>query len=107
MRRHVRFNIDIPARYGGEEFAIILPEQSASNARVFAERLRRVVEKHKFPGQKEPLHVTISVGVGSYPKDATDKQQLIYLADQALYHAKEHGRNRVSMVADLGDRRLS
>ncbi len=101
VKQNVRANIDIPARYGGEEFAIILPGQNASNATIFAERLRKLVDEKEFPGQEKPLHVTISLGVGSYPVDSTVKNQLIHLTDQALYYAKEHGRNQVWTVQDM------
>lgn len=86
---------DIPARYGGEEFTIILPETPRQGAIELAERLRSVVEKHPFPHPGgDPLSVTVSIGVAAFP-DYTEKQKLIEAADQALYRAKEAGRNRV------------
>ncbi|MEQ8186666.1 MAG: diguanylate cyclase [Candidatus Eremiobacterota bacterium] len=105
VKQNVRANIDIPARYGGEEFAIILPGQNAGNATIFAERLRKLVDEKEFPGQEKPLHVTISIGVGSYPLDSSVKNQLIHLTDQALYYAKEHGRNQVWTVQDMMEKK--
>ena len=89
-------SIDIPARYGGEEFAIILPETSLDNAMILANRLRKVVEEHEFPGQDHPLHVTISIGIAEFnPGIDKEKKDLIQRTDSALYDAKHAGRNRV------------
>lgn len=101
VRDSSRTNIDIPARYGGEEFAIILPEQSTQGAKIYAERLRKLIEQKEFSGQATPLHVNISIGVGSYPMDATTKQELVKRTDEALYYAKEHGRNQVWTVQEM------
>ncbi len=97
VKHTIRDNIDIAARYGGEEFVIILPETQLNGAAVFAERLRKNVEIHKFPGQDEPLHVTISIGCSSYPASSEEKVQLVKKADDALYRAKEEGRNTVCL----------
>lgn len=87
---------DICARYGGEEFALILPETTIDGARTLAERIRAKVAAATFPGG---LKLTISVGVA-----ATDEPslytQLTDRADQALYAAKQGGRNQVR-VADM------
>jgi len=89
-------SIDIPARYGGEEFAVILPETEFEDAIAIAERLRKQIELYEFPGQKKPLHVTISLGVALYdPERDRSKDDLIKRADEALYMAKEAGRNKV------------
>ncbi len=87
---------DIAARYGGEEFAVILPETELDGAMLFAERLRQKVEESSFDGPKGPLKVTISVGVSSIPVHTAETAvDMIKLADDALYVAKERGRNRV------------
>lgn len=87
---------DVCARYGGEEFALILPETNESGARVLAERIRAKVAAATFPGG---LKLTISVGVAA-TDDAAVFTQLIDRADQALYAAKQGGRNQVR-VADM------
>lgn len=88
--------MDLPARYGGEEFAIILPETDLEAAVLVANRLRKKVEMHEFPGQETPLHVTISLGVAEFStENDKSKEALIKKADDALYRAKESGRNRV------------
>jgi len=85
-------------RYGGEEFSVICSETNKENARIFAERLRDVVDKGKFEGEekvKPQGNITISVGVSNFPFDATKIDYLIKYADDALYKAKDGGRNRV------------
>ena len=87
---------DVCARYGGEEFGLILHETTESGARVLAERIRAKVAAATFPGG---LKLTISVGVAA-TEDANLFTQLIDRADQALYAAKQGGRNQVR-VADM------
>jgi diguanylate cyclase (GGDEF)-like protein len=89
--------VDFPARYGGEEFAVILPSVEAKGALVVAERLRKRVETHGFPGEHGPLHVTISVGVAEFDQESTyAASEIVREADKALYQSKERGRNRVT-----------
>lgn len=91
---------DVVARYGGEEFAIILPESSFDAACNAARRLRELVASRSFhpPQLSEPLSITISVGVATFPVDATTPADLVARADEALYEAKKGGRNRVSIA---------
>lgn len=93
---------DIPGRYGGEEFSVILPETSLEGAQNVAERLRNIILYHLFnlPGGHRAF-ISISVGVANIPIDARDKDGLIEMADQALYFAKQNGRNRVSLHSEL------
>ncbi len=93
---------DIVARYGGEEFAIILPETPLEGGKIKAERIRKMVAEHNFPHMEfQPdKKVTISVGVASFPDDASKSQALIDEADQAMYHAKKTGRNQVCTKHD-------
>ena len=91
---------DIPARYGGEEFAIIMPETTAADAKVIAERLRRAVEETPF--QNDALgekRITVSIGVAVFP-DAPTTHALIDASDKALYMAKATGRNRICLASD-------
>lgn len=98
LKRTVR-SYDVPARYGGEEFAVVLPHADASQAHEVAERTRRAVFEHSFPGRnnREKLKLTISIGVASCPQNAKTKTELIDRADQALYLAKSDGRNKVCL----------
>ena len=97
LEKHNRVS-SICARYGGEEFVVLVPEVDGKGARVLAERIRQDVEQYPFPGREtQPLGaVTISLGVSSYPEDATDGESLIARADEALYQAKQKGRNTIS-----------
>lgn len=90
--------MDVVARYGGEEFAVILGETSTEYATQVAEKLRQAVRTQVFreAGDGKPAgRVTISIGVATYPQDASSPSGLISQADQALYLAKEAGRDLV------------
>jgi diguanylate cyclase (GGDEF)-like protein len=87
---------DLAARYGGEEFALVMYHTDQTAALEAAERLRQRVENHEVKDNGNLLHVTISVGVATFPHEKIhDAKELIEFADQALYKAKENGRNRV------------
>jgi diguanylate cyclase (GGDEF)-like protein len=94
---------DVVARYGGEEFAIIFPDTPAPSARDAANRFRELIERRDFPQSQlgRNLHITVSVGVASYPLDGVTSADLISRADEALYFAKKHGKNQVSVAAEL------
>lgn len=89
--------VDIVARYGGEEFSVILPETDAPGAFIAAEKIREAISLFRFrDADGEPIiHVTISIGLASFPAHATDKESLLRAADDALYHAKATGKDRV------------
>ncbi len=91
---------DTVARYGGEEFTVILPGLTKKEARFIAEKLRKIIEQHKFSGRgrKSAGNITISIGIASCPEDSVQPQILLELADQALYHAKRNGRNQVCLA---------
>ncbi len=100
----IRNNIrkpDMPARYGGEEFAVILPETNGENAKIIAERIRAEIDKNPLAAPTGyPIHLSVSVGIASFPLDAGTREDLIRSADQALYFAKEAGRNSVCLYTD-------
>ena len=85
--------IDFAARYGGEEFTVILPETPLNGAIQVADRIRERIAAQQFVGIGS---ITASVGVSSYPINALSKEDLIRVADQALYVAKNGGRDRVA-----------
>lgn len=94
---------DITGRYGGEEFAIILPDTSGENALVMAEHLRRNVEELDIPSPgNEPLRITVSIGISTLFDDTPDPQTWLMQADQALYQAKNAGRNRIVLFEEGG-----
>lgn len=89
---------DLPSRYGGEEFAVILHNADAAVAMITAERIRsRFEEKTVQPLPGIKVSVTVSIGVSQYRTGET-KEELIRRCDQALYEAKNSGRNRIVMV---------
>jgi diguanylate cyclase (GGDEF)-like protein len=87
---------DIPCRYGGEEFALILPEAPLEAAGERAEQLRRIAHESHIQHRGNTLErVSISIGVSCYPQHGSTGEALLRSADQALYRAKEEGRDRV------------
>lgn len=86
---------DIAARYGGEEFVVLLPRTSTEEARHVAERVRVAIDGNAVSGVTGSLHVTLSIGVATFPGHALDPAELIKCADKALYRAKAAGKNRV------------
>ena len=93
--------IDIGARYGGEEFAIVLEATDKAGARNLAERIRGEIEQQTFQSSKGSFKATLSIGVASYPEDATVKADIIARADLALYSAKHGGRNRTVCFSEI------
>jgi diguanylate cyclase (GGDEF)-like protein len=97
-------NEDLICRYGGEEFVIIMPNITKRDAYNIIERLKAGVEETFQRIKKESSFptLTISSGIASFPQDATDKEELIRKADEALYKAKGSGKNKVVLFnADL------
>jgi two-component system, cell cycle response regulator len=92
---------DVVARYGGEEFAVVMPETDAEGALVIAERIRDRIAKLAFDSERGRLQVTMSLGIATFPEDASKKADLIERADGCLYHAKRSGRNRTVVASSL------
>jgi len=94
--------VDIPARYGTCEFAIILPESGKKQARKAAERLRRAVKletRHIAEVRNDiRMPITVSIGISSYPRDSEMVDEMVSLADEALYEAKQAGKDMVVMT---------
>ena len=93
--------VDLAARYGGEEFVLLLVGTDLAGAHRLAERIRTASERLSFRGEGQEFKVSLSLGLASYPGDARRKEDLIARADQALYHAKQGGRNRSVLYASL------
>jgi diguanylate cyclase (GGDEF)-like protein len=94
--RETAREVDRLGRYGGEEFMVLLPETCIEDAAVFVERVRHEVARRPFDiAADEPLRMTLSAGVATFPHDTINSvEALVGMADQALYAAKEGGRNR-------------
>ncbi len=84
---------DFVARFGGEEFVLLLPETTRESALNLAEKLRLRVEKARFSGGGKPIRITLSCGVSEF-LEGDDAEAVFERADQALYQAKNQGRNR-------------
>lgn len=103
IRENVR-RVDVIGRYGGEEFVVVAPEISRAQGIDLAERIRSAVARKKFQLYDEEAHVTVSIGVSSFPENVSEQipnefmeylTLLIDKADEAMYRAKQEGRNRV------------
>lgn len=91
-------DVDKVCRVGGEEFLVLCPETTADGARTFAERLRSAVERHEVECESQALRVTISLGVAEFRESMAGPDGILGVADEALYAAKNSGRNRVRLA---------
>jgi diguanylate cyclase (GGDEF)-like protein len=87
----------IASRFGGDEFSAAVPGTDAAMAARIGEEIRVAIQAHRFERDGIELHPGISIGVASYPEQAGDAGSLFQRADEALYRAKQGGRNRVSL----------
>ncbi len=92
---------DCVGRLGGEEFTILMEETPQSGAYNFAERIRKKIAIETFHVEGKTFHITISIGLATFPNDAKDKETLMERADKALYSAKNHGRNQVAVYSKI------
>ncbi len=100
---------DIAGRLGGEEFALLLPATGPDEAFALAERIRVQLEEVTIllPDEEEPLRVTMSLGVATYPEPCPEPRKLLHHADMAVYRSKLAGRNRTSAaIPSLDDARF-
>lgn len=89
---------DLACRYGGEEFLLLLPDIPPAPAAQRAETLRQTLQETPIPYKDLRLHITVSIGLATYPANGKDYPEILQKADQALYAAKQHGRNRVTLA---------
>jgi diguanylate cyclase (GGDEF)-like protein len=94
--RTVLRKVDVASRYGGEEFSILLPQTTLQEAGAIADRVRRKINSTEFThGKSQPLGaVTVSIGLSAFSGTLDSAEAIIRAADRALYHAKNHGKNR-------------
>ncbi len=94
-------DVDLVGRYGGEEFIAILPETGPEESRLVAERLRDRIAARGYPDAGDTVTITASLGVACYPMPGVESHEdFLRIADDALYQAKESGRNRVCMAEE-------
>jgi len=91
-------NADQPFRYGGDEFVVILPQSATDDAYVVAERVREHIAREM---EKRAITITCSIGLASYPTDGVVSDELVDVADTALYHAKRNGGNRIFLSSKI------
>ena len=99
IRREVR-ETDLAGRYGGEEFAIILCDAAGTDALQVAQRIRRAVEATEVTHDGHTIHFTVSLGLAELSRRFSSEMQWLDSADQALYEAKENGRNQAVLRTD-------
>jgi diguanylate cyclase (GGDEF)-like protein/PAS domain S-box-containing protein len=98
LKAHYRAD-DVVCRYGGEEFAIILPESTSEEAAKRSDGLREKIRQVRIRHEGKMLDgITLSMGVAAYPEHASDEEELLRLADSALYQSKSGGRDRITTV---------
>lgn len=106
LRRSVR-EVDVVIRYGGDEYTIILVETEPDMAQQVTERLRRMIEKHTFLTRDGyQIRLTASLGLASYPDDTTELNDLLTMADKAMYAGKAAGKNCIYRVKGHGSGKM-
>ena len=98
IKENIR-EIDSVGKYGGDEFSLILSETDKPGAEFVAQRIRKIIETKNIRAYDEDLKITVSIGIASYPNDAKRLPLLIERADEALYQAKQSGRNKVCVYS--------
>lgn len=98
LKKSVR-DVDVVIRYGGDEYTVILVETPCETARVVAERIRSQVENYNFASENEPqIRLTCSIGYACCPEDTASKDQLLEMADKAMYVGKASGKNQIQRI---------
>lgn len=88
----------IVSRFGGEEFCVILLDIDKKKAYRLADDLRQQIEKQRLILRREETNITVSIGIATFPSDATCEDELVQKSDRAMYEAKQKGRNRVCCI---------
>ena len=97
IRSSVR-EMDLVGRYGGEEFSVLLPAADRELGIQIAERIRRTIESAPIRAYDEEIHMTVSVGAALCPAQTSEPEELVEKADQAMYRAKQMGRNKTVLA---------
>ena len=98
IRSSIRRDLDMPCRYGGEEFVVIMTDTDLAGALIVAERIRHSIQNHAFEMTGGPIKVTLSGGVAFMDQQGfVTGIELLKRADDALYRAKENGRNQIQV----------
>ncbi|PIP91803.1 MAG: hypothetical protein COW01_12285 [Bdellovibrionales bacterium CG12_big_fil_rev_8_21_14_0_65_38_15] len=103
MQRTLR-ETDLIYRYGGDEYVLILPGATDEVARMVGKRMLKAIKEHPFnvtKDSKQPMHLSVSIGLAGYPMDAKSRDDILDIADRMMYQAKESGRGRVCHAGEL------
>ena len=106
IRQHLRAE-DVVARFGGEEIVIAMPATGVAAASVIADRIRSVVDWDVFHGGRDTGNVTVSIGMATHQGSVVSFRTLFKAADDALFRAKERGRNRVEIASPMAFDRVA
>jgi len=98
IKENIR-QIDLLGRYGGDEFVLLLTETNLAQAEFVAERIRKTIASKMIKAYDEELQLSVSIGGAFFPAHAHDFKALIEKADQALYQAKESGKNKYQVFS--------
>lgn len=98
LKKNIR-SVDYGFRYGGDEFLLLLVNTAADQARFVAERIRSEVERTPFSVDEVELKITLSIGVAAYPEHAATKEDIVDMADKAMYDGKAKSRNIVFVAS--------
>ncbi|MCS7180135.1 MAG: GGDEF domain-containing protein [bacterium] len=95
---------DIICRFGGDEFAYLLPFSTSLDAKVVAERIKKNIQNFKFLKDKinEDIHLTLSIGIASFPEHGNSDEEILTKADIALFMAKSMGKNKIVIYEEKG-----
>lgn len=93
--KYAQENNGLPVRYGGEEFVIIFPEKNSDEVADICGLLHKEIKEKEFECNGNTVHIDISIGIANYPKDGSTFEDIVDLADNAMYYSKEHGRGRI------------
>lgn len=97
-------NTDRPTRYGGDEFVVVMPETDKRGAYVLSERIRETIATKAFvTNDGVDVRITASVGIATFPDDASDASSLLDMADRAMYMAKARGRNTIVQAQESSE----
>jgi len=100
LMKNVR-GVDLVGRYGGDEFLVIFPRLTQSKATEVGARIIQAIRDAKYSIDDKKISFTVSVGMATFPDDASSRESLVKRADEALYWAKQHGKNRVCLVSEI------
>lgn len=98
---HNTREVDFAARFEGDGIAMILPNTPRDGSRSVAGRIRQLVENHGFVVPNGVINITITMGLGTFPGDTDDKEELLKMCEEALNWGKAHGRNQVTLYSEI------